>query len=395
MWKTSPIRTPRLRSAALRRLLALVLLLSLAVTWFGPAAPSVGAETAPRVVTSQAGYVFSDSLTFEARLEGAASVSEVILFFGRVSSPLVRRVYPELSGAATLRVRHVETLEPGQYAPGTEFHFWWQVHQDDGSVFDTPAQRFEYTDSRFDWQRLAGDRLDLCYYGRQRQRAEELLGAAEEALDRLEEETGVSVDARVRVYAYNSSRDMAGALSRRSEVYDDRVLTLGVAVDEYTLLLLGTHRDAEMVVAHELSHIVVGIATANPFVPLPRWLDEGLAMHAEGELPTANRRALQDAVKRDALISLRSMTSYSGRAEQVDLFYGAAYSVVEFLLEEYGRDSLRQLLEVFSEGVRQNEALRRVYGFGLDELEDQWRRSLGLAPRERADSSSFDHAGPA
>jgi hypothetical protein len=44
-----------------------------------------------------------------------------------------------------------------------------------------------------------------------------------------------------------------------------------------------------------LSHIVVGLATKNPFGDLPRWLDEGLAMYAEGELPARNRRALEQA----------------------------------------------------------------------------------------------------
>jgi hypothetical protein len=157
-----------------------------------------------------------------------------------------------------------------------------------------------------------------------------------------------------------------------------------VAVDEYTLLLLGAHRDVLKTAAHELSHIVVGIATDNPYIALPRWLDEGLAMYAEGELRDDNRYALEDAIKADRLLSVRSMTSYSGRASDVDLFYGQAHSIVSFMLDSFGRARLHDLLDAFSEGMRQEDALMRVYGFGLDELDDRWRASLGLEPRRRS-----------
>ncbi|MCD6520835.1 MAG: hypothetical protein J7M05_13035, partial [Anaerolineae bacterium] len=83
------------------------------------------------------------------------------------------------------------------------------------------------------------------------------------------------------------------------------------------------------------------------------------------------------------LLSIRSMSSYSGQASQVDLFYGEAYSIVDFLLREYGREKMRAFLDVFAQGALQEEALQRVYGFGLDELNARWRASLGL-PAERA-----------
>ncbi len=334
------------------------------------------------VVSADATYAFSESLTFEAQVSGSASLSEAIVFFGRVDSPLVRRAYAQVPSGAPAMVSFTEKLEPGQYAPGTLFRYWWEFTATDGSTAASAAQTFEYTDPRFDWQVQSGARVDLYYYGAARQAAA-LAEAAEAAIERLEVDTGVTAGGRVRVYSYQSARDMSLALTSRSDAYDDRVLTLGVAVDDHTLLLLGTHRDAQQIVAHELSHIVVGNATKNPFTGLPRWLDEGLAMYAEGAFPDSNRNALDAAVRADRLISLRSMTSYSGQASDVDLFYGQAYSIVDYMLGEFGRDKMRTLLGVFSEGVRQDDALRRTFGFGLDHLEDLWRRSLGMEPRER------------
>lgn len=341
----------------------------------------VQAEAGVQVLSREHAYRFSESLSFSLKARSDSPVVEVILFYGLQDSPLVRRIYPDFRPGKEISVEYVEELEQGQFAPGITLRYWWRLQTEAGDVVNTQVETFQYLDDRFDWQTLAGERVDLFWYGRDGKQARALLSKADEVVAKLEQDIGVVVERRPQVYVYNSSKDMALALMPRSAGYDDRVTTLGVSVGEDTLLLLGSHSDAEMVVAHELSHVVVGIATRNPYADLPRWLDEGLAMHAEGELPRDNRLALEAAIRKDALLSIRSMTSYSGQASQVDLFYGEAYSLVNFMLEEFGRAKMQALLAVFAEGARQEQALQQVYGMGVDQLENLWRASLGLGPR--------------
>jgi len=355
----------------------LLLVLSLLI-WVS----SVQAEAPIRIVSTQNAYVFSQSLTFVIEADSSRPIVEAILFYGKEGNRLVRRIYPDFAPSAQIRVEYVEELERGQFAPGTPIRSWWQLTTDDGGTQTSEPKTFEYTDDSHDWRTMAGERADLFWYGSREDDAQELLTAADQAIIRLEKEIGVSVDRRARVYVYNSSKDMDKALSQRSGSYDERVLTLGVKVGEDTLLLLGTHRDAKATLAHELSHVIVGIATDNPYSDLPRWLDEGLAMYAEGQLPPDNSAALERGIDRDELLSIRSMTSYSGRSELVDLYYGEVYSVVDFMLEEYGRDKMQHLLTVFSKGARQEDALQQVYGLDLDQLDAHWRASLGLEPRK-------------
>lgn len=376
-------RSPReSRERPRQRLTLAAWALLLALAW-ALTAP-LSAQEPLRVVQREQRYVFSQSLEFTLSVESASPVVEAVLFYGRQGVPLVRRIYPEFTPGTRATLRHTELLERGQFAPGTVFRTWWQLTLQDGTVQRTPVETFEYTDDNHPWQPIASERVVLYYYGKARPLAEELLGHAEEAIARLQEQIGVSIQQQARIYVYNNARDMEAALSTRSETYDSRVVTLGVAVGEDTLLLLGDHRDVRQTLAHELSHIIVGLATDNPYADLPRWLDEGLAMYAEGELPLDNRRALERAIQRDALPSIRSLSSYTSRASEVDLFYGAAYSVVEFMLCEYGRDKMSALLAVFAEGSRQEDALQRVYGLSLNELDAQWRSSLGLGPRGAA-----------
>ena len=374
-WKSS--RTSSARSTCALGTLVPLCFLLVALCLAVP----VTAEPAVRVTAEAYDYVFSESLSFSLQAVSAQPVAEVILFYGREGQRLVRRIYPTFAPGAELSVSHVEELERGQYAPGTQFRVWWRLYLVDGTLFETEATKLDYTDTNQDWQMLTGSRVDLHWYGQERQNAERLLQTAQEALVRLEQEIGVQVEHRVDVYAYNSASDMRVATSERGAGYDERITTLGVAVDEDTLLILGTHRDAEPTLAHELSHIVVGLATENPFADLPRWLDEGLAMYAEGKLPPDNQEALERAVRRDTLLSVRSMTSYTGQAELVDLFYGEAYSIVDFMLDAYGRERMSELLAVFAEGARQEDALRQIYDLDLDTLDAAWRKSLGLEPR--------------
>ena len=104
-------------------------------------------------------------------------------------------------------------------------------------------------------------------------------------------------------------------------------------------------------------------------------------MFTEATLPDGNARALDRAIRSDNLISVRSLSGYTGDPAQVDLYYGEVYSVVDFLLTQFGEDKMAELLRVFSAGVHQEDALQRVYGLGLDELDAQWRASLGLQAR--------------
>ena len=341
------------------------------------------AEAPIQILDQKQSYTFSQALSFSLEAKSVSPITEVILFYGQVGERLVRRIYPKFSPGTHVRVSYTEELQRGQYPPGIRFRVWWELHTQDGHTLKTPTKTFEYTDNNHDWRLLQGKRVDLYWYGEKEKRAQELLSKAEEVLTRLEEEIGVAVKERVRIYVYNSRQDMLPALSPRSEGYDERVLTLGVVVAKNTLLLLGSRSDVAQILAHELCHIVVGMATENPYSDLPRWLDEGLAMYAEGKLPPENAHALEKAIQEDSLLSIRSMSSYSGQASQVDLFYGEAYSIVDFLLREYGREKMRAFLDVFAQGALQEEALQRVYGFGLDELNARWRASLGL-PAERA-----------
>ncbi len=71
-----------------------------------------------------------------------------------------------------------------------------------------------------------------------------------------------------------------------------------------------------------------------------------------------------------------------GDPNKVNLFYGQSWSLVSFLIDTYGEESFAQLFAEIKRGNTTDTALETVSGFDQDGLDNEWRASVGLPPRE-------------
>lgn len=334
-----------------------------------------------RVLQDTATSRFAEGIDFHLIAEATTPIVEASLVRQLVGERVRARARSEFTSGNRVDLTFAWTLEPGELPPGTRISYYWELVDQTGNRWQTDPSIVIYEDDRFDWQELVETPIIVRYYGSRKATAQKVLEAAVAAAQRLQKDVGVELKEPVSIYVYNSKNDMRAALTSRSETYDIRTVTLGVSMGRNTLIILGSDAGVRGTVAHEMSHIVIGMATDNPYTDLPRWLDEGLAMYAEGELPEDNRRALEQAIRNDALISVRSLSSYVGDPALVDLFYGEVYSLVDFMLTTYGREKMDRLLDALQDGQSVNEALGEIYGLTIDDLDLQWRASLGLGPR--------------
>jgi hypothetical protein len=331
-----------------------------------------GAQSAARVD-------FGASITFSLQAQSPGTLSSLHLLFQLEGERARNRIDVDVPSGTRVNAQWVWELEPGAMPPGRVVSYWWRAELSDGRILQTEPATVRYDDNRFQWEERNEGNIHLRWYG-SRTEADKIMAAAQTALKRLQEGTGVDVVEPVRVFLYRSKSDMQKAISSRSESYDAAILTLGMAMGGDTIVILSTASGAEQTIAHELSHIVIGRFTDNPLGGLPTWLDEGLAMYAEGELRGDNQRDLDRAIRNNTLITVRSLSAYPGDPSQVDLFYGQCYSVVEFLIDTFGSEKMDLLLQTFQTGVYQEDALQQVYGFGLDELDARWRAAIGAPP---------------
>ena len=374
-----------------RAFLSFILLLTL--VFAAPIFALVAASPTPAVAdgettvtSSSAVVVFPYSITFSLEAEAEAEITDIDLKYRtQISSlvPITSRVDIDFEpGEAVSASWTWDMLERGGLPPGAEVDYWWLIEDADGGTVETAAGTVAFDDLGHPWQSISSGEVTLYWYEGDQSFAQALLDAGDEALSRLAGDMGVSLKRPVEVYIYASQQDMLAALV---PIYPD-IWAGGMAFYDYGIIDIAVspyNLDwGKRTMAHEIAHLVVHEVVFGPFSILPDWLDEGIALYAEGDLESGLQAALDAAVASDELFSVRSIaSSFPADPHDAILAYGQSYSVMAFLIDSYGSDKILELLDVFKEGSTTDDALMAVYGFDVDGLDALWRASLGLEPQ--------------
>jgi hypothetical protein len=256
--------------------------------------------------------------------------------------------------------------------PGSSLDYWWKIEDAGGGWLETEPENVRFDDRRYDWDSLTEGQITIYCYQDDEDFVNELMDAAHGALARLSADTGAVLEKPAQLYIYANSSDLQGAMIHPQE------WTGGAAYTRHGIIAIGiapANIDwGKRAISHELAHLVVHQMTLNPYNDLPTWLDEGLAMYAEGEPESGDISALERAVDNNSLISVQSLCSpFSAYSNLATLGYAQSYSLVEYLISSYGQPKMLELLNTFSEGSDYDAALEAVYGFDMDTLDSLWR----------------------
>jgi hypothetical protein len=141
--------------------------------------------------------------------------------------------------------------------------------------------------------------------------------------------------------------------------------------------------DLSELLRHELTHLALADAVAGHHVP--RWFDEGLAVHESGELPAARFWALWNATLSKRLLPLAELDrGFPADHYDVNVAYAESADFVRFLMRNSDRARYGSLVERIRAGIPFDRALEDAYGIDLHKLEYEWREErghkFGLAP---------------
>ncbi len=340
------------------------------------------------VITDQGMIVdFPNTLTFQAQVESSAPIAQVILEYGvqRLTCGEVQsRAFPDFTPGTTTAVSWTwEMRQSGSEPPGARIWYRWRVRDGDGNEQVSADYEVVWLDRQHDWRSISAGMLTLHWYDSPQSFAEELLESAVIALEALSVTTGVVPVSPVDLYIYANTTDL------REAVLYAPGWTGGQAYPAYDIVLIGISPQqiewGKRTIAHELTHVLVGHLTFSCLGSVPTWLDEGIAVYGEGGLDAPSTARLETAIAQDQLLSIRSLSgSFSEHPDKADLSYSQSYSIVNFLINEYGAQPLLDLFGTLRDGMTIETGLQMVYSLNLDSLEDQWREAVGAPARAEA-----------
>jgi hypothetical protein len=362
------------------RLVVLILLLLL----LGSLALPARAQTGISLVSDKITLTFPESALFSAEFTSNANIDSVVLEYGvdqLTCGTVEAKTFPQVTASTDVKVEWTwEMRQSGSLPPGASIWWRWQVHDVNGTQFTSPLQTTIWLDSIHNWQVISGSNINLHFYNGGQSFGQQLHDAASQALTRLSQDIGIGTDKPVDLYIYASVDDLKASILYEpawvgGEAFPgNNIVIIGISPDE-----LDWGKSTE---AHELTHVLVGHLTFSCLGFIPTWLNEGLAMYGEGGPQAAEQTQFEQAKAADKLLSLRSLVGgFSEESDRATLSYTEAFSVVNFMVKSYGQAKMLALLDGLHNGQAPEDALKAVYGFDTDGLEDAWRAAIGAPPR--------------
>ena len=273
----------------------------------------------------------------------------------------------------------------GRYIPpGTIITYNFEVEDSAGARLETDREEFLYRDVRalrgkpLEWSEVSQGPVAVAYYGPVKSRAQIVLDTILETLAKMGPLLGADIETPIRVTMYNNNNDMLGALPPGSTTIRRELITEGQAFSaDGMLLMLGGGRTVRGTASHEITHILVHRAGDSVFRRVPLWLNEGLAEYANVDPGYEYEIALDFAIATDRLIRPMFSNVYPGDPEDTIIFYGMYRNLIRLMIDKYGPEKMTRLMAGLKSGKNSEDAVKEAYGFGLRELDEEWRERIG------------------
>jgi len=328
---------------------------------------------------------FPESIQFTVRVTAPSEIERVELeyYADHLScGNVIAKGLPDFTPSNSVKVYWTwEMRQSGSLPPGATIHWRWRVFTTDGKEAVSDEKEILWQDPAVHWKTLSDYRVNLHWYAGEQRFGTELQDAAINALSTIEGQIGLKPNNPIDVYIYADNMDFQDAI-----LYEPG-WTGGIAVPEYDIVLIGISPDnlawGKTTIAHEIAHVLQGQYSFTCLGDTPTWLMEGIAMYAEGGLETSSTKLFEKAIREDTLLSVKALSgSFSENPDKADLSYSQSYSLVNFLIEQYGKEKLLELMDLLKEGTTVDDALEKTYGFDIEGFETTWRAGIGAKPRQ-------------
>ena len=236
------------------------------------------------------------------------------------------------------------------------------------AIPEVPA---EFETKSLGWMRVS-------YPPQMRERMDPVIAGASTVREHLSLRFGQPVLSNVEVRIARSWDEMAKLAPQSAPppkyasgvAYSSLKLVLVTLVAPYTYQPV----NLEETVRHELSHVALSDAVGDHH--LPRWFQEGVAIHESGELGINRAEDLSKASLWGTLIPLSDLDRFPADGYEVSVAYAESGDFVRFLMRDEDASRFQSLVSRVHDGQKFDSAIGDAYGSDLKKLEYQWKEEV-------------------
>lgn len=326
-----------------------------------------------------ASEAFLGSITVEQRATLPDDVHRVEAYVREGASPtFLADITNPGSGDHLLHYAH--PTPSGSIYPNTRVQLGFRVTLDDGTVIDSPPATIRYEDTRFAWQTIEGRVVRVHWYQGNDAFGARALDIGERAVKDASDLLGVTETEPIDYFIYanqDAFYDVLGPALRENvggiALADIRTLFANIAPAQENDAWVG------VVVPHELTHLVFGTATSNPYHDPPHWLNEGLAVYLSEGYSSGARANVEQTARSGGIMPLRALVGqFPTTFERFGLAYDESASAIDYLIRTYGQEALVKLIRSYADGVSDDAAFSAALGADVADFEAGWLADLGI-----------------
>lgn len=343
---------------------------------FGRPATVHAAATGIAILQTTAQSAFPTQVQFGVRAQSSSQISSVRIGYRLGDDPLTFEANGSFAPGFTVVATYVIDLQRDYLPPGVVLHYQWEIQDMSGATVMSAIAELPVTDRRFLWHEKTLGKITLHWYDGTTDFADAVLASASKSFATAQQDALAPWLGPVQVYLYGTQADFRSALGLGTAEW-----TGGETFStQHVVMLFAPGSDtvaAQRSISHELAHAAIDGASNYPFGPLPTWLDEGIAMAAEGSPNSTFTDALTKGIQAQRLFSVQSLSgTFPADSSAAILAYAESDSLVRFFITTYGRDRLAILIAAFRAGNSSDDAFQTTVGGSTVDFQRAWMASL-------------------
>lgn len=330
-------------------------------------------------VEAQVTHEFGKSITFDAIIKTPGPIQQASLLFRGVNEQVTR--VETLQVAEDGSANFVYDASLNVFPPFSGIIYWFQATLNDGNIYTSEPQTYQYTDNRFPWREISQSLVTIHWYAGDDAFGSAALDSAGAGLFAMRDLIPLSLTEPVNIYIYSNVEDLNDTflLGGREWAGGHAHADLGVIL---VAVPPGANQSTEMdtFIPHELAHVMLYRTLGATYHEQPAWLIEGIASMVERYPNPDYARALEIASANDTLIPFTELcASFPADSGSAYLAYAQSQSFVTYIRDSFGVSGLSRLIATYGDGFDCDLGATKALGASLGQLDSRWRETvLGL-----------------